>query len=155
MDLLAGGAARTPGLVRRSAFWPLTPAPPPLAGLRVLVVEDEPFVRDSTRLVLEDAGACVAAAADGLEALAILQYEQFDVILCDVLMPRLDGPAFVRHLRQERGQAAPPVIAVSAFASHWSPRQVQQAGFAGYLAKPFEIPALMGAIAAARSRPAA
>jgi signal transduction histidine kinase len=65
--------------------------PPDLAGLRVLVVDDEHSIRTTLVRFLEHRGARAVAAADGLEALDAVDREHFDVIVADIAMPRLDG----------------------------------------------------------------
>jgi PAS domain S-box-containing protein len=67
-----------------------TPAPP----ARLLVIDDEPAVRETLARVLEDSGYEVATVGDGTAALEALKAEAFDLILCDMRMPGLSGPAF-------------------------------------------------------------
>jgi CheY-like chemotaxis protein len=123
-------------------------------GATVLVVDDDADIRHALRLLLEDAGARVISAANGLEALALLAIESPDVILCDLRMPVLDGFGFVRRLRQNPRRAHTSVIAISAISSFGQER-AQAAGFDGYLAKPFNVAHLVGILAGARARRAA
>ena len=79
------------------------------------MVEDELPLREIARRVLERAGYAVVTAADGLEALAQLQAQSgIDVVLTDVLMPEMDGPALARVLRVERPGL--PVLFMSGYA---------------------------------------
>jgi DNA-binding response OmpR family regulator len=74
-------------------------APPPPG--RILIIDDEPsLVRALARLLSRD-GYLVATAANGRHALAALQGQPYDVILCDLRMPELDGRAFYARLRQQ------------------------------------------------------
>jgi CheY-like chemotaxis protein len=75
----------------------------------VLVVEDEPAIREVVADLLEDEGYAVHQAADGLEAIAELEVDHIDLVLSDVRMPRLDGPALARRLRRH-GYAMPVVL---------------------------------------------
>jgi two-component system response regulator MprA len=75
----------------------------------VLVVEDEPAIREAVADLLEDEGYAVRQAADGLEAIDELRVDDVDLVLSDVRMPRLDGPSLARRLRR-RGQAVPVVL---------------------------------------------
>ena len=79
---------------------------------RVLVAEDDKNTRRFLRAVLEDGGYHVLTAADGREAMEILDREYVDLVVLDVMMPRMDGYEFTRTLRE--GDNALPVLMVSA-----------------------------------------
>ena len=66
---------------------------------RVLVVDDEPGLRQSLGLLLSDAGYAVSAESDGRRALERALAEPFDLVLCDVRMPEMDGLTFLRAYR--------------------------------------------------------
>jgi two-component system, OmpR family, response regulator MprA len=76
---------------------------------RLLVVDDDPDVRDSLRRALGYAGYAVATAANGLDALSALSRSPADLVILDVLMPMLDGLDTCRALR-DRGNAAPVLV---------------------------------------------
>src|SRR3989454_3593966 len=80
---------------------------------RVLVVDDEPGLRQSLGLLLADAGYDVAAEGNGAKALARALAEPFDLVLCDVRMPDMDGLAFLRGYVSGGGSAL--VIMMSAY----------------------------------------
>src|SRR6185503_15387424 len=67
-------------------------------GASILVVEDEVALAAAVTDALEDAGYVVAHAADGEQALARVHAGRFDLVICDLKMPRLDGPSFYRAL---------------------------------------------------------
>jgi CheY-like chemotaxis protein len=75
----------------------------------VLVVEDEPAVREVVVDLLQDEGFAVREASDGLQAIDELEADNIDLVLSDVRMPRLDGPSLARRLRG-RGHAVPVVL---------------------------------------------
>jgi CheY-like chemotaxis protein len=75
----------------------------------VLVVEDEPAVREVVADLLQDEGYAVRQASDGLQAIDELQADNIDLVLSDVRMPRLDGPSLAPRLRG-RGHAVPVVL---------------------------------------------
>ena len=78
----------------------------------ILVVEDEPVIRELMAILLEDEGYVVVQAEDGVEALETVAQHPVDLVLSDVKMPRLDGASLAHHLR---AQAHPlPVILMSA-----------------------------------------
>jgi hypothetical protein len=119
----------------------------PLAGLSILVVEDSDDTRESLRALLQHLGAEVSLACDGREALDMMkQGVKPDVVLCDLLMPRMDGFEFIREL--EDRPVHPPVIAVSGLASEMSRRRTREAGFDGHIKKPFDEAAIVQAVAA-------
>lgn len=75
----------------------------------VLVVEDEPAIREVVTDLLQDEGYAVRQASDGLQAIDELEVDDVDLVLSDVRMPRLDGPSLARRLRG-RGHAVPGVL---------------------------------------------
>jgi len=103
--------------------------------MRILVVDDEPGLRNSLRLILTDEGHDVAEAADGASALARAAAAPFDMILCDVRMPVLDGLEFLRRYRQAGGSAL--VIVMSAYGAEDAAIAAMKQGAYDYIAKPF------------------
>jgi CheY-like chemotaxis protein len=75
----------------------------------VLVVEDEPAIREVVADLLQDEGYAVRQASDGLQAIDELEVDDVDLVLSDVRMPRLDGPSLAHRLRR-RGHAVPVVL---------------------------------------------
>jgi EAL domain-containing protein (putative c-di-GMP-specific phosphodiesterase class I)/DNA-binding response OmpR family regulator len=106
----------------------------------VLVVDDEPAIVAMMRDVLEEAGFNVLTAANGVEALRTMEHTLPAVVLLDMQMPILDGPAFARVLR-ERGVNV-PIIVMTAGSS--AGRWAQELPAAAYLSKPFDIDGLIG-----------
>ena len=78
----------------------------------VLVVEDEPVIRELMAILLEDEGYTVRLASDGLEALETVEQHPVDLVLSDVKMPRLDGASLAHRLRAQPNPL--PVILMSA-----------------------------------------
>jgi CheY-like chemotaxis protein len=78
----------------------------------ILVVEDEPVIRELMAILLEEEGYTVRQACDGLEALETVDQHPVDLVLSDVKMPRLDGAALAHHLRAQPDPL--PVILMSA-----------------------------------------
>lgn len=126
-----------------------------LHGLAVLLVEDSPDTREATQLMLELLGARVLLACDGAEALAVLQTEAPDVVLCDLRMPRMDGFELIRRLRQDPRHAHRPAVSVSGFTSAADRQRSRDAGFDDHLGKPFDTAVLVSALLGAVRRQAA
>ena len=86
-----------------------------LAGVKVLVVDDEPDACEAVRLVLEDHGAFVHTAASATEALEIMRGQQPDVIVADLAMPDRDGYELIRDVRTQSGDRDVPAVALTAY----------------------------------------
>lgn len=72
----------------------------PIAGLRVLVIDDDAEIRDFCGLVLSDSGCAAVLASDGDEGLAAVGSGAFDVVVTDLVMPGKEGIEFIREIRQ-------------------------------------------------------
>jgi len=105
---------------------------------RVLIVDDDAFNRDLLGQELQDLGHAGRFAADGEEALARLRDEEIDVVLLDVMMPRLDGFGVLAALGKDAALADIPVIVISALHDLDSVVRGIELGAVDYLPKPFE-----------------
>ena len=108
----------------------------------VLVVDDDPSIRETVRDVLEEQGYPVVTAADGGEALARAGELTPRLVLLDMRMPGVDGWQFARALRA-RG-ISPPVVVMTAAAD--AGRWAAEIGAIGVVSKPFAITELIGAV---------
>jgi CheY-like chemotaxis protein len=120
--------------------------------MRILVVEDVEDSRDAIRLMLEQLGAEVFVAGDGVEALEAVERHDPNVVLCDLRMPRMDGFEFIREVHSVGGHTNLPVIAISGLTSSADRRRTEAAGFEGHINKPFDDVALVAAVGAAIAR---
>ena len=108
-------------------------------GVRILLVEDLPMNQELACTILRRANHYVEIANDGVEALAALEQNSYDVILMDIQMPRMDGVAAARKIRQIKSPARhTPIIAMTANALPEQVRSFRQAGMDDYVAKPFK-----------------
>ena len=103
---------------------------------QILVAEDDKNTRRFLRAVLEDGGYRVLTAADGKEAMEILDREYVDLVVLDVMMPRMDGYEFTRLLRE--GGSALPVLMVSAKQLPQDKKMGFLAGTDDYMTKPID-----------------
>jgi signal transduction histidine kinase/DNA-binding response OmpR family regulator len=117
-------------------------------GKRVLLADDNADMRAYVARLLAAQGYAVNAAADGEEALAIARETRPDLVLADVMMPRLDGFGLLRALRADPATAAVPIVLLSARAGEEAKVEGLEAGADDYLVKPFagrELVARVGA----------
>jgi two-component system response regulator AtoC len=102
---------------------------------RVLVVDDEPGLRQSLGLLLADAGYDVVAEGNGTRALERALAESFDLVLCDVRMPQMDGLAFLRAYKGRGGTAL--IVMMSAYGGEEAALAAMKEGAYDYIPKPF------------------
>ena len=119
-----------------------------LAGLRLLVVEDNPINQEVARDLLRDEGATVTLAGDGRQGIAAVQAADpcFDAVLMDVQMPVMDGHAAASHLRRELGLSALPIIAMTANALPSDRAASLAAGMNDHVGKPFDLDELVAVL---------
>lgn len=131
--------------VSHPAASPRSVASRPLAGKRILVVDDDEDARLVLAAMLQQGGADVTAAANAAEALRSFQSAPFDIVLSDIAMPDEDGYALVRKLRAQREI---PVVAVSAIGTGPEDRRrALDAGFAEFVRKPVDPDELVATVA--------
>ncbi|MBE8985849.1 PAS domain S-box protein [Nostoc sp. LEGE 12450] len=124
------------------------PEPSLLSDTQVLVVDDEPDIRDLVSFILQDYGVQVTAVSSAQEALQALSESIPDVLISDIGMPRTDGYMLMREVRsrspQEGGRV--PAIALTAYAGEMNQQQALAAGFQMHISKPVDPDVLVKAI---------
>ena len=106
---------------------------------RVLIAEDDPDIQKVVRMSLKMRGVKDVVVTDnGEDCLAQVAGFQPDVILLDVMMPKLDGYETCRRLKADAATAGIPVIFLTAKAQHFEVREGMDSGALGYLIKPFD-----------------
>ena len=116
---------------------------------RILLVEDDPSIREVTAIGLEAASFHVTTAADGVEGIERFKADPFDLVLLDVMLPRLDGYEVCRQIRRT---STVPVVMLTARADTMDVVVGLEAGADDYVRKPFEVPELIARIRAALRR---
>lgn len=106
-------------------------------GTRVLVVDDEPFVREVLSRFLSERGYQVDVAEDGQAALDLIRADAPDIVLLDLKMPRLGGLELLRILRDDGAELA--VITISGHADEDTARESLDLGAADFINKPFDL----------------
>ena len=122
------------------------------AALRVLAAEDNPMNQMVLKTLLEQFGIEPVIVGDGVDAVAAWEASDWDVILMDVQMPRMDGPTATRFIRErELAQRRPrtPIVALTANAMTHQVNEYLAAGMDGFVAKPIEVQRLYAALEAA------
>ncbi len=111
-----------------------------LAGLQILVVDDDDDSREFVAFVLQQDGAAVKTVASASDALRILAQLRPDILVSDIGLPQMDGYALMRQVRlwpaEQGGQI--PAIALTAYAGDYNQKQAIQAGFQAHLSKPVD-----------------
>ena len=113
---------------------------------KVLFIEDDTVVRENTAELLELAGYHVVTAGNGKSGVAIAKKEVPDIIICDIMMPEMDGYGVLQHLSQDTATQHIPFIFLSAKTEHRDIRKGMDLGADDYLTKPFEEEELISAI---------
>jgi len=110
----------------------------------VLVIDDEPVVRDAVRRVLEAEGLSVATAEDAATGIAHPAARDCRLVICDLMLPDRSGEEVLRDLHASRPGL--PVVLITGFATPDHAARAQEAGAADFLAKPFEVDELLGVV---------
>ena len=103
----------------------------------ILVIDDEPGLREFLEIMLHKEKYGVETAADGLEGLERMGQSRFDLIIVDIQMPRMSGIEFLREIKGKGVNV--PVIMITAFASHESAIEAMKLGAYDYITKPFKV----------------
>ena len=104
---------------------------------RVLVVEDEADIRRLVSIKLKGAGYDVSTANDGEEGLAAAVRDKPDLLVSDVMMPKMDGYTMVREVREALGSEAPAIIMLTARGQDTDVATGLDSGADDYIVKPF------------------
>jgi CheY-like chemotaxis protein len=123
-------------------------------GELILVVDDEPTIRDVCSETLESFGYRALTAADGAEAVALFARYRAEVaaVITDLAMPIMDGPATIRSIRRLSGRV--PILAMSGLADRYGLEEIEEHGISSFLTKPFSADDLLARLGGALgSRP--
>jgi PAS domain S-box-containing protein len=121
-----------------------------IAGLRVLIVDDEADARDVARRMLEGCGAEVVTVPSARDALTALGERPFDVLVSDIGMPHEDGYSLIRKVREQWPDL--PAVALTAYAGSDDRERTARSGYRMHIAKPAEAAQLIAAVAVAAGK---
>src|SRR5689334_1374193 len=113
---------------------------------KILVIDDEEWLREMVHLALSQKGYDVVEAGNGASGIEVARKELPDLILCDVNMEKMDGYLTLSSLRNEPATATIPLILMTGLADHAGMRHGMELGADDYLPKPFTIEALYAAV---------
>jgi DNA-binding response OmpR family regulator len=118
---------------------PGAPSPAPSHRARILLVDDDPLITDLVVDMLGMDGHDVETASDGMEALERLKSQRFDLIVTDLHMPKLDGAAFYRELRDRQAHPLKKIIFLSGTTGGSPEHKAVMESGAPMLLKPFNV----------------
>lgn len=124
-------------------------------GARILIVEDEPFIVETLRFALENAGYECLVAENGEDAIGLAREGNPGLILLDIMLPKLNGFQVCRLLKFDERYRHIPIIVLSARAQARDRLIGKEIGADEYVTKPFDLPALLEMIARYLPPPAA
>jgi DNA-binding NarL/FixJ family response regulator len=119
---------------------------------KILVIEDQPQMRRNLATILEMEGFQVSVAADGRSGLELARRDPPDIVICDVMMPELDGYGVLESLRTDPATATLPFIFLTAKSDKTDLRSGMNLGADDYLTKPVSREDLLSAIQARLAR---
>ncbi|UCG38044.1 MAG: response regulator [bacterium] len=115
-----------------------------MAAHKILVVDDEAFILNLMRNGLAEHGFEVVTADNGFEAILAVEEEKPDLIITDIMMPRLTGLEFLKALKNNRETSRIPIILISALDQADMVKEGLDLGAIDYITKPFKINEIVG-----------
>lgn len=115
-------------------------------GKVILIVEDDPKSLELTQAVIESSGYSTIAAIDGEQGVKLARDKKPDLILMDIMMPKMDGYAACHAIKIDKLTREIPVIMLTAAGYELNKKLAQNMGASGYVTKPFNIEELKGMI---------
>ena len=119
---------------------------------RIMTVDDAATIRKLVSMTLTDEGYEVRQAADGEEALQLLQEKRFDIVITDINMPKLNGIELVRRLRALPDYRTTPILLLTTESDPAKKQEGKAAGATGWITKPFQPEQLAAAVRQVSSR---
>jgi DNA-binding response OmpR family regulator len=118
---------------------------------RALVIDDDEVIVEFLKAQLTKLGFAVTTAGDGMTALNLCREQAFDLVLCDVRMPRLSGINFIQNVRRIASASVGRIIMISSMDDNKVRRDALDAGASDFLVKPVSAAKLAEALAKGKS----
>lgn len=118
---------------------------------KILLVEDEPVIRELVRSMLTEGAVTVECASNGVDGLKLARSQSFQLILLDVVLPQMDGITVCRMLKSDPHTTAVPLYMLTAKSKKTDIDTAIRAGADGYIQKPFRSAELMDLVAKLRA----
>lgn len=112
----------------------------------ILSVDDSKVIRDLVESILTEHGHQVITANDGVEGLKAARQQKFDLVLCDINMPNMNGISMVNKLRAIDNYQHTPIVMLTTENSDFKKSKAKEMGATGWLLKPFDPERLMNAV---------
>jgi two-component system, chemotaxis family, chemotaxis protein CheY len=119
----------------------------------VMIIDDSALIRKLVRIALQPGGYGVIEAGDGAEALAKLQKEHAELVICDVNMPVMDGFTFLKEVKKDPRHRFVPVIMLTTETRESYMREGQMGGAKAWIVKPFRPEQILAAVGTLLSPP--
>ena len=113
---------------------------------QILVVDDSPSMREVIKMTLADKGFSVQLAADGKDALAVIENNTFDLIISDLNMPNMNGIEMTKAVRASGSHRFTPILMLTTESENSKKMEGKEAGVRAWLVKPFKPDILLTAI---------
>jgi DNA-binding response OmpR family regulator len=126
-------------------------SPPKKGAFHILLVEDEPVIRELVKSMLSDGEVEVECAENGAEGLRLAKTKKFQLILLDVVVPQMDGITLCRLIKSDAALSSVPIYMLTAKAKKSDVETATRAGANGYIHKPFRGAELMDLVARLRA----
>ncbi|HPF69739.1 MAG TPA: response regulator [Candidatus Krumholzibacteria bacterium] len=115
---------------------------------RILIADDDASIRHLLEAILKPVGAQVVSCGDGLEALAALRAEPFDLLITDIVMPVMDGRQLAQVVLSDPDLRIMPILVTSGIVSGREIGELLRLGVVGFLAKPLNLAAVRSDVSA-------
>ncbi len=117
-----------------------------MAGKKILVIEDDRYVRENIQIILSEEGYDVSTTENGKLGIDAMKNNSFDLVLCDILMPHVGGFEVLKFVKEDKASCNIPFIFLTAKIELENVNKALNMGASNYLIKPFQIDDLLNCV---------